>query len=180
MLANWYNWSHSIGSVVHSPIWIVARAPGLQQSDMPCKTWPWRQMKVATADVGHIYLSSTVPSFGKTPTISCWTNIQTEDGPMKRRCGTTCDKIAKNVRKAHLNSWWKMYPVVLPRWNSKETIEIRCMWFLPNHNRILFRCSVFLLPSGYDCYSSPWFVDGPNRNRWFSQRTKPPFIMDFP
>ena len=22
---------------------------------------------------------------------------------------------------------------------------------------------------GYDCYSSPWFVDGPNRNRWFTE-----------
>ena len=25
--------------------------------------------------------------------------------------------------------------------------------------------------------SSPWFVDGPNRNRWFSQRQKPPFMV---
>ena len=23
-------------------------------------------------------------------------------------------------------------------------------------------------------------IDGPNRNRWFSQRTKPPFMRDFP
>ena len=29
---------------------------------------------------------------------------------------------------------------------------------------------------GYDIHSSPWFFDGPNRNRWFSQRTKPPFM----
>ena len=24
------------------------------------------------------------------------------------------------------------------------------------------------LPSGYDCYSSPWLSHGPNRNRWFT------------
>ena len=24
------------------------------------------------------------------------------------------------------------------------------------------------VPSGYDCYISPWFFDGPNRNRWFT------------
>ena len=23
--------------------------------------------------------------------------------------------------------------------------------------------------SGYDIHSSPWFVDGPNRNRWFTE-----------
>jgi hypothetical protein len=25
------------------------------------------------------------------------------------------------------------------------------------------------IPSGYDCYSSPWLSHGPNRNRWFTE-----------
>ena len=26
-----------------------------------------------------------------------------------------------------------------------------------------------LVPSGYDVHSLPWFVDGPVRNRWFTE-----------
>ena len=47
----------------------------------------------------------------------------------------------------------------------KKILEIwRCILHIPRSIATVYMA----LPSGYNIHSSPWFFDGPNRNRWFT------------
>ena len=61
------------------------------------------------------------------------------------------------------------WSVVFSRWVStgrSNRLENRKTWLSFCHSRN--STSLYTRP-GYDWYSSPWFFDGPNRNRWFTE-----------
>ena len=61
--------------------------------------------------------------------------------------------------------WW-----VVPSWYKIWLWLLHSYWkWLENGDLMGFSWWFNGIPSGYDCYSSPWLSHGPNRNRWFTE-----------